>query len=388
MNIGFYYHIPAVDQGGLVTRGDQGCFIDSLASQCSKVICFLHSPNPQEQIMMDYKVKATNVELVDLGLRGSAMNRTLQSRKFIHKFKRYFGGLDLLLLRGPSPLLPALAWAASVPIALLLVGDYTSGVNDLPQPRWRKELIRIWSHWNKAVQTKIARKSLTFVNSHLLFQELERKVTDLVEIRTTTLNDQAFFERTDTCQQAPVKLLYVGRMDRGKGLLEITRALSLLVQSGENVTLDFVGWAEKSDPALEDITSLAAALGISDRVNFLGPRSMGPELFACYRDADIFVIASMAAEGFPRSIWEAMANSTPVVATRVGSIPAFIEGAAELIKPDRDKRIAQAVRKLIHTPELRQENIRRGMALARQNTLDTQTTTMVNAIHKWLLRRS
>ncbi len=46
------------------------------------------------------------------------------------------------------------------------------------------------------------------------------------------------------------------------------------------------------------------------------------------KKADIYVIASRSSEGFPRTIWEAMAHCLPVVATKVGSIPAFIEGAA------------------------------------------------------------
>ena len=163
-----------------------------------------------------------------LGLRGSTMGRTLGSGKFTSVFKKQSGDLDVLLIRGPSPLLPALARAASIPTALLLVGDYTSGVSDLPQPVWRKELIRIWAHWNKWAQTRIAKHSLTFVNSHKLFEELQGQVPILVETRTTTLSDDTFYERVDTCQNRPFRLLFVGRMDRSKGLLEMVRALAIL----------------------------------------------------------------------------------------------------------------------------------------------------------------
>ncbi len=97
------------------------------------------------------------------------------------------------MVRGPTPLLPAVVRAAgNLPTALLLVGDYVTGIDDLPQPGWRKELIRLWAEWNKREQTKAAQHSLTFVNSHKLYEELRPQVPDLVETRTTTVNRLGF----------------------------------------------------------------------------------------------------------------------------------------------------------------------------------------------------
>ena len=110
--------------------------------------------------------------------------------------------LDALLIRGPSPLLPAMAHAAgNTPIALLLVGDSLAGIDDLPQPRWRKEAIRTWWYWNYRQQLAVAHKALTFVNSHKLYEQLQPDVPHLVETRTTTLSADDFYEREDTCQQ-------------------------------------------------------------------------------------------------------------------------------------------------------------------------------------------
>src|SRR5690606_7159822 len=122
--------------------------------------------------------------------------------------------LDVFLIRGPSPLLPFMARAVGgLPTALLLVGDYLAGIDDLPQPRWRKEAIRLWSLWNAYQQKRIARNSLTFVNSRKLYKELQQEIPNLVETRTTTLDDSSFFVRSDTCVSPPYRLLYTGRMD-------------------------------------------------------------------------------------------------------------------------------------------------------------------------------
>ena len=101
--------------------------------------------------------------------------------------------------------------------------------------------------------------------------------------------------------------------------------------------LDIVGWPVPGDPILEEVMGQAREMGLEGRVVYHGFKALGEELFAYYKKADIYVIASRSSEGFPRTIWEAMAHCLPVVATKVGSIPAFIEGAAELVEPETRK---------------------------------------------------
>lgn len=384
MRLGFHYHVPAFYKDNhIYMPGYLGRFIDSLADFCEEVTCFLHSPLPDEVSGMDYMIRSSNVRLIDIGPHASVMARTVWSRKYT-SFVQNHSGMDILLVRGPSPLLPAMAAASLVPTCLLLVGDYLKGVNDLPQPRWRKELIRFWSYWNKWGQDHAARQSLTFVNSRVLFDELKEKITDLHEIRTTTLTKDDFFIRSDTCQSNPIKLLYVGRMDRAKGLLQMVEAVSILAEKGLDVDLDMVGWPEKGDPILDEIQQVSNATKSSARIHYLGPRALGQEIFDCYQKADIYLIASLASEGFPRTIWEAMAHSLPVVATTVGSIPAFVEGAAELVTPGSPVELAHGIERLIRQPELRQAHIARGRELARSNTLEIQVGGMVSTMHEWL----
>ena len=367
----------------------QGRFVDALADQCSEVICFLHSPRTDEQTQMDYELQRRNVRLVDLGPHTTVPRRLLSVRKYAGILRNQKNGLDALLLRGPSPLLPALVDAAHpVPTALLLVGDAVAGVNDSRQPFWRREAIRLLWRRNRHRQDQIAKRSLTFVNSQKLFREMRSTVLNLMETRTTTLTRADFFDREDTCIRAPYRLLYTGRMDRGKGLIEIVQALSLLVQEGEDVVLDLVGWPEKGDNVLKEMQQVASHLKVADRVKFHGPKAVGPELFAHYRESDIYIIASKTSEGFPRTIWEAMAHSLPVVATTVGSIPQFVEAAAELVPPNNAVALAAAIRGIIHSAEKRMKMIRCGRILASEMTLETQVGRMVREMKKWIGRRA
>lgn len=386
LRLGFYYHIPAsLIDGQIVMPGYQGCFVDSLASHCEKLTCFLHSPVPLDHFTSDYTIRSANVELVDIGPHTSIPKRMLFARHFVHPLVTRRDELDILLLRGPSPLLPAFAKAAGdLPIALLLVGDYLAGVDDLPQPRWRKELIRVWSRWNQRRQLSVARHSLTFVNSHMLYEQLKPYVPRLVETRTTTLSEADFFHRVDTCQMPPYHLLYTGRMDRAKGLMEMVAALAILAERGYDCVLDLVGMVVKGDPVLNEIQQKADEAGIAGRVIYHGYKPLGPQLNEFYRKADIYLIASQASEGFPRTIWEAMASSLPVVATRVGSITDFVEGAAKLIQPRDVKELVLAISELINNREMRQNYIREGRKLAQENTLEKRSLELIDHIRSFL----
>jgi glycosyltransferase involved in cell wall biosynthesis len=234
-------------------------------------------------------------------------------------------------------------------------------------------------------QKKVARKSLVFVNSNILFDQYNGIASKLIQTRTTTLTKDDFYIREDTCQNRPIHLLYTGRMDPAKGLLDMVTALSLLVQQGENVVLDFIGWLEKKSDIIDLLNSTAKQGGVEDRIFYHGYKAVGQELFAYYKKADIYILASQSSfEGFPRTIWEAMAHSLPVVATRVGSIPDFIEGAAELVEPRDPTALAHSIQKLILDSELRKKYMARAFEIAKENTLETQVGKMSREIIQWV----
>jgi glycosyltransferase involved in cell wall biosynthesis len=91
------------------------------------------------------------------------------------------------------------------------------------------------------------------------------------------------------------------------------------------------------------------ALGIADRVSFLGVRSDVPRLLAA---ADGFVLAS-SAEGNPLSIMEAMAAGKPVVATAVGCIPDLVtEGSGRLVSAGDEGALEDAMVELVRDAPL------------------------------------
>ena len=115
------------------------------------------------------------------------------------------------------------------------------------------------------------------------------------------------------------------------------------------------------------------------------PLTMFLGLFKYYRQADIYVIASLSSfEGFPRTIWEAMAHSLPVVATKVGSIPDYLKNKVQalLVNPRRPNEFKENLEIIISNSTLRKKLIREGKLLAKENTLSVRAKELLSVIKK------
>jgi len=240
--------------------------------------------------------------------------------------------------------------------------------------------MRAFWAWNQSAEMRVAERSLVFVNNPGLEGRFRARALRVYRTTTTTLTSADTYLRDTTCLGAHVKLLFVGRVVRQKGLLGIVRALSLLRLDGISASLDIVGPAADGDAFAQELRALADRLGVADHVQFHGSVPAGPALYTFYRKADIFVTASEASEGFPRTIWEAMAHSLPVVATAVGSIPAQVPGAVELCEPGSPESLRDALLRLVHNDNQRRKNILRGRELARCAVLEYQVAQMVNVL--------
>jgi glycosyltransferase involved in cell wall biosynthesis len=138
----------------------------------------------------------------------------------------------------------------------------------------------------------------------------------------------------------------VGRLEARKGtdvLLEATAHLSKKGLPGPRVLV--VG----DGPLRGELPTLAARLGIADRLHMLGDRSDVSEVLAAL---DVFVLPSRT-EGMSNALLEAMATALPVVATAVGGNPEVVaaETTGVLVPPDDSMAMAVAVMRLLADPD-------------------------------------
>jgi len=142
----------------------------------------------------------------------------------------------------------------------------------------------------------------------------------------------------------------VGRMDPEKGISVLVEAVHRLNTAGRRVNLVVVGAPTRTTLAWSQAMQEEAATVLGSRVRFIGARADVPEIL---RSIDVMVNASDC-EPFGRSVLEAQASGTPVVASDTGGIPEFVDdGRTGLLVPPRDPaRLASAIGRLLDDPDL------------------------------------
>lgn len=92
---------------------------------------------------------------------------------------------------------------------------------------------------------------------------------------------------------------------------------------------------------------------------------IGDELVPLFRNAEFFVMPSLY-EGFGSTVLEAFATETPVIASRVSSLPEIAGDAAYFIDPINIQEIAEAMLAFAENPEMREEYRKKGLEQAKQ----------------------
>lgn len=121
----------------------------------------------------------------------------------------------------------------------------------------------------------------------------------------------------------------VGRLTAVKGHQHFLEALVKMNRRASDIHGVIVG----DGPLRESLQSQAHALGLADRVHFVGHRD---DTYDFMRALDVFVLPSLH-EGIPMVLLEAMALTRPIVASRIGGIPEVVhDGVHGLLVPVGD----------------------------------------------------
>lgn len=130
----------------------------------------------------------------------------------------------------------------------------------------------------------------------------------------------------------PINILFVGNIAERKGLVYLFEALRNL--HAEKIPFKMI--LAGSGVLKNYLETYAQNNGFLDSVVFAGQVKHGEDLYKLYREADVFVLPSVAAEGVPRVTHEAMIFGAPVVATDIGSVAWQLDGFAGVVIKPRD----------------------------------------------------
>ncbi|WP_197471678.1 MULTISPECIES: glycosyltransferase family 4 protein [Methylomonas] len=179
-----------------------------------------------------------------------------------------------------------------------------------------------------------------------------------------------------------VRLLYIGRLTREKGILQVIEALSELKSRGyKNIYLDIAG----EGPFENELKQVAEALKLEDECKFLGLVT-GNIKQLLWEKASLFVFPTYFKEGLPYALLEALASATPSITTAAGGIPEIIVDKFNglIIQPLNMMGVVHAVEFLVKNPEIYSELSSNALVKARTefdlNSLRSSFQYMYNDI--------
>lgn len=158
---------------------------------------------------------------------------------------------------------------------------------------------------------------------------------------------------------APVRLLFLGWLEREKGVIELIEACARLWPTHRfTLTIAGRGHAEEASRELVEVS------GLRGQVRFVG-WAEGLVLEQLLSESDVLVLPSWA-EGLPNAMIEAMAAKLAVIVSAVGNIPDVVaDGKEAILVPPRDpSALAVALSRVLRNLALRQSLAVRGHEFA------------------------
>jgi glycosyltransferase involved in cell wall biosynthesis len=139
-------------------------------------------------------------------------------------------------------------------------------------------------------------------------------------------------------ERGPIRLAYLGRMLKAKGIAEAVDAVQRVRAQGLAVELDLWGIPDPdnfSSYTIGEIRALASVEGVTWH-------GWAPDIADVWRHAHIAILLSKR-EGLPRSVVEALACGRPVITTDVPGCRSVIrDGIQGILVPDGDHQAASA----------------------------------------------
>jgi glycosyltransferase involved in cell wall biosynthesis len=161
----------------------------------------------------------------------------------------------------------------------------------------------------------------------------------------------------------PLRIIYVSTVDVYKHQWSVVEAVGRLRREGLFVRLDLYGPdSGRAMPRL--VAAIDKTDSAGDFIRYWGPIDYD-ELDTRYSAADLCVFAS-SCENMPNILVESMAAALPIACSELGPMPEILGDAGIYFDPQNPDSIADAIRTLAVSPELRSQKAAAAAAAARQ----------------------
>ena len=367
-----HHFIVYQDNNGIWINSVLGKWIIELANYFHTIGLLFHVSKDKSQLQ-DVCITNNNVVLHSMGPSGymfDKFQRTLRIRKVCIKLANKY---DSLIIRGITP--RQYIVYKNIKVAEHKYFLLVCSLNKVYSINRIKSFFDLYSYFMeryRLLQLKlIVKKSFLLVNSPKLVDEaMEILKTKSAFIPTNTISSKQFSSFEVRKLNKPLKLLFCGRLEIKKGVIEAIKAVDLLNKNGFEVKLYFIG-SFVSDGFKNHTKSLIEKLNIKNRIIFLGRLPYGKKLLDYYKKSDIFILPSYT-EGFPHVLWEAAGNCCPIITTNVGGIPTYLkDNYHALLIPSKNHIIlADSIIKLVKNENLRVKIITNAYELVKMYTVE------------------
>jgi phosphatidylinositol alpha-mannosyltransferase len=183
-------------------------------------------------------------------------------------------------------------------------------------------------------------------------------------------------------QDGTNNLLFVGRFEPRKGLLELLKAFRILRKTGCECRLLVVG----TGPLGKEARRYVATRRLKG-VEFLG-RVSDEEKAQLFRTAHVYISPATGGESFGIVLLEAMAAGTAIVASDIHGYKGVVRRGREglLVQPNEPKQIAGSIARLLNDDELRATMGKAGQERAQEFSWE-RVTAKVDDYYGLVIRR-
>ena len=282
-----------------------------------------------------------------------------------HKLKAILEKENFDIIHLHEPLTPVLCTNVLRFSKTANVGTFHATAKRPSYYTWSKFFYKIFLlKWFRRINVKIAvsRPAKEFANRH--FRGDYTIIPNGVDIEHFNPDVPPIDEYCD----GKLNILFVGRMEKRKGVGYLIEAYQRVKQELPNSRLIIVGPGSRLRKKYE---KMVEKKGLKDIV-FIGQVNF-PDLPRYYKTATVFCAPATGFESFGIVLLEAMAVGKPIVATNIEGYAGIVEHQVEglLVPPKDDRKLAEALISLLNNKSLQEQMGARGRARAAQYSWKT-----------------
>jgi glycosyltransferase involved in cell wall biosynthesis len=394
LRLGYYNHGHYIcdTEGQLYVSFDIAIWADRFVVLCDEFVVFLNrsrgNPFEKSEIPKSFYPLNKRVKLVDIGLQRPHWQKVFGLGLDKQAIINATSSLDWIIIQGPTPQQNVIAKSvhSNCKIATVLVGLWKKWPNQMYRQSglkslFKEKMINVLKWYNQYQTRLLLNKYADLPLGNNLAMPVFykcRKPFTLVS-KGLVKESEIRFQQREPIDKVHIKLVFFSRLDPEKNLELILLAISELKALGRIVELKVYGGTPMKE-YLDLIRKNIVMLGLEKEVHLVGefPNHKKLEIF---QDADIYIFNTCTTEGFPRTIWEAMATGIPIVcANYLGADQFFKNGEVLLFEQNNILDLVQKILTLSDDDSMRKKMIESAYNLLQQNTLEKSTENIIRVL--------